>query len=87
MVEHSVHSECQEGGVVMSKETDLEKMKETNSFLTINEKQRGKNEMAKPLWPPRAFVRCKPKGLLHESSIGVEVFYYMVVYATTSQAR
>lgn len=49
MVEHSVHSECQEGGVVMSKETDLEKMKETNSFLTINEKQRGKNEMAKPL--------------------------------------
>lgn len=49
MVEHSVNSECQEGGVVMSKETDLEKMKETNSFLTINEKQRGKNEMAKPL--------------------------------------
>lgn len=40
MVEHYVHSECQEDGVVMSKETDLGKMKKTNSLLTINEKQR-----------------------------------------------
>lgn len=49
MVEHSVHSEYQGGGIVMSQETDLGKMKKANSRLTINEKQRGKNEVNKPL--------------------------------------
>lgn len=49
MAEDSLHSECQEGGVVTSKETDLGKMKKNNSLLTINEKQRGKNEVDKPL--------------------------------------
>lgn len=86
MVEDSVHSECEECGVVMSKETGLGKMKKNNSLLTIYEKQRGKNEVDKPLWQPRAFVRCKPKGLLlYESSIGVKVFCCIVVSATASQ--